>query len=123
MLCQTFGTEYRTMLPARTAEKHGKMSKTSLRVHHYTIVYQGINIIQKTQNIASGKQKISDGLVFACKLLVFGISTGVMYSPTVEYVTTAIARIVVRNAAFFIRKTLYLHSEPVCRIPCINTVF
>ena len=44
-----------------------------------------------------------------------------MYSPTIEYVTTAIARIVVRNAAFFIRKTLYLHSEPVCRIPCTDT--
>ncbi len=87
------------MLAAGAAERYLQMAEVAFDIACYVVIDKGIDRLQKSQYLAVLNEEVDYRLIHAGQLLVLVVLTRVMGRTAVEYIATAITRIVLGDAA------------------------
>ena len=98
VLCKVLCRIYGTVLAARTAEAKHQRGKATLHVTFYVVVGKLIDGLQELNNLTVILKEADNGLVKTRQLLVGLITTGVVRTPAIEDITTAITAWILRYA-------------------------
>lgn len=93
--CKAFGTIYRAMLAAGTAEGDLEVRKLALYVFFYRLGDYRLHMFEEPVDGGLFLQKLYDRRVFACIASIFGIAAWIGQRATVEDESSSVARSVV----------------------------
>ena len=110
MLCQMLCRVDTAMLSAGTSEREHKVGKSTVDIALYMSVSQLIYTFEKGKNLTVVLKESYYGLVESCEFLVWLIASGIVSGTAVEYIASAIARSVLRNA-LTVREAEHAHSQ------------
>ena len=110
MFCQVLCTIDTAMLTARTSEGEHQRCETSLDISAHMCISQLINALQEGENLAIVFEESDDGFVESGELFVGFVTSGVMRTAAVEHISSAIARLVIRDP-LAVRETIDAHHQ------------
>ena len=100
----------RTMLSACASEADHQMRKATFQITFYRSIHQCLHMLQESRNFTVLFQKTDNRFIPSRQCLVCIIAAGIMDSPSIEYKTAAVIRLVLRNS-FAIRETHHRNRQ------------
>ena len=99
MLGQMLGAIHRAVLTARAAEGEHQVCEAALQIALHMGISQAIDAVEEGEDLAVVLEKLDDGSIQACELLVGLIAPGVVRGTAVEDIASAVAALILGDAA------------------------